>query len=207
MRLFLASEGSDVKTTQKLEEYVEGFNGKSVLYIPTARNGLGRLNTWKDSNTWKFLNSTGMNVDSLQLEDYVYNLDLKLFEGKDIIWFSGGTASYLMYWIIRTGFDSILPKILERSLYVGSSAGSMVTGPNLDVCEWYIGETERGAKYIPSLKLIDFDIYPHYDESNYEKIKENYKGKKIYLLKNGEEIIVADGKITVVGEERIISNE
>lgn len=40
----------------------------------------------------------------------------------------------------------------------------------------------------------------------YEKIKENYKGDKLYLLKNGEEIIVEDDKITVVGEERIISS-
>jgi hypothetical protein len=82
----------------------------------------------------------------------------------------------------------------------------MITGPDLNVCEWYIGESERGAKYIPSLKLVDFDIYPHYDESLLSKIKENYKGKKLYLLKNGEEIIVEDGKIEVVGEERIIQN-
>jgi len=210
MRLFLASEGSDPRTIKNLESYLGGFSGKSVVYIPTARNGLGLSNTWKDSDTWKFLNSSGMNVTSVQLEDYIYNLDIKLFENKDILWFSGGTASYLMYWIMRTGFDQMLPKILEKSLYVGSSAGSMVTGPNLNVCEWYIGETERGAKNIPALKLVDFDIYPHFDDSLYGNIKEKYKGKKMYLLKNGEEIIVegndraGGAKISVIGEERVI---
>lgn len=204
MRLFLASEGSNPQTLKKLEEYIEGFDGKSVVYIPTARNGGAPYNTWQDSDTWKFLNSTNMDVNSVQLEDYKENLDPKLFV-KDLIWFAGGAASYLMYWILRTGMDKMIPEILEKSVYVGSSAGSMITGPNLDVCEWYIGETERGAKFIPALNLVDFDIYPHYEDTLYEKIKENYKGRKLYLLKNGEEIIVEDGKITVIGEERVIS--
>jgi hypothetical protein len=37
-----------------------------------------------------------------------------------------------------------------------------------------------------------------------EEIKKNYKGNALYLLKNGEEIIVEDDKVTVIGEERII---
>lgn len=204
MRLFLASEGSNPQTLKKLEDYIGGFDGKSVVYIPTARNGGAPFNTWQDSETWKFLNSRNIDISSVQLEDYKENLNINFFK-KDIVWFSGGSASYLMYWILRTGLDLMLPEILKKSLYVGSSAGSMITGPNLNVCEWYIGETERGARYMPALKLVNFDIYPHFENSLYGKIKENYKGEKMYLLKNGEEIIVEDDKITIVGEERVIS--
>lgn len=207
MKLFLASEGSNPQTTKKLEEYVGGFNGKSVVYIPTARNGNGTFNTWKDSETWEFLNASGMEVKALELEDYGEKLDKNLFGSSNIIWFSGGMASYLMYWILRSSFDLMLPELLKESIYVGSSAGSMVTGPNLDVCEWYLGEAERGAKYLPALNLVDFDIYPHYEDALHDQIKKLYKGKKLYLLKDGEEIIVEDDKVTVIGEERIITND
>lgn len=206
MKLFLASEGSDPKSTQVLEEYVGGFKGKSVVYIPTAKNGNGE-GRWEESSTWKFLQSSGLNSECLQLEDYRSGLDLSPFKDKDLVWITGGACGYLMYWIYRTGFDQLLPEILKKSIYVGSSAGAMVTGSSLNVCDWYIGETERGASYMPALKLVDFDIYPHYSDDLYSKINEKYDGKKMYLLKNGEEVIVEDDKVRVVGEERIIFNK
>lgn len=207
MKLFLASEGSDPRTTKKLKEYVGGFEGKSVVYIPTARNGENPFGTWKESGTWEFLSKSGMDVYPIQLEDHKDYLDPKLFNDKDIVWFSGGACGYLMYWIKRTGFDQMLPKILENSLYVGSSAGSMIASKTLNVAEWYIDEDERGVNFLPGLGLVDFDIYPHYHEDQFKKIKNLYKGNKLYLLKNGDVVLVEDGKTKVLGEERIITNE
>jgi len=149
MKLFLASEGSDPKTIKKLEEYVGGFVGKNVVYIPTARNGENPYNTWHDSDTLNFLNSSGMNVSIVQLEDYKRGIDQNLFENKDLIWVTGGTPGYLMYWILRTGLDVLLPRLLEKSVYVGSSGGAMITGVDLNVMNWYPNEIERGAEYLP----------------------------------------------------------
>lgn len=69
---------------------------------------------------------------------------------------------------------------------------------------WYLGEGEPGASVIPGLGLVDFEIYPHYEESMYTEIKKHYKGNKLYLLKNGEEIVVEGGKVEIWGEERIL---
>lgn len=205
MKLFLASDASNPNTIESLDNYVNGLRDKNVIYIPTAKNGQNPFGSWRDSDTWKMLKKN-VNAKALQLEEYYNGLPLQIFKDTDVIWMSGGASGYLMYWIIKTGFDLLLPKILESSIYVGSSAGSMITGPNLDVSDWYIGEDERGAKYIPSLRLVDFDIYPHYNEKDYDQIKSLYKGKKLYLLKDGENIIVDDDKIIVDGEERIIEN-
>lgn len=207
MKLFLASEGSDIKTTTELEKYIGGFKNKSVVYIPTARNGENPFGDWKNSSTWNFLQNTGMEVTPAQLEDYKDSSVIDLFLNKDIIWFSGGAAGYLVYWIRRVELDKKLPDLLKRSLYVGSSAGSMITSRSLDICDWYIGESEPGASLIPGLGLVDFDIYPHYEDGLFDRIKNVYTGKKLYLLKNGEEIIVEDQKVTVIGEERIITND
>ena len=117
-----------------------------------------------------------------------------------------------MYWLRRCELDRFLPELLEAgSVYVGSSAGSMVAAHSLGVTEWYLGEEEKGAEVIPGLGLVDFEIYPHYEESMYETIKEKREnshggGEKnpLYLLKNGEAITVENNVITVLGEKRVL---
>ena len=42
----------------------------------------------------------------------------------------------------------------------------------------YCEEDERSIK-----GLVDFEIYPHYEDHLYGQIKKLYKGKKLYLLK------------------------
>lgn len=210
MRLFLASEGSDPRTTKKLEEYIGGFSGKSVVYIPTARNGENTFGTWKESGTWEFLQKSGMEITPYQIEDkkdISPDEILKIFNNKDVVWVSGGACGYLMYWIRRVGLDKLLPKILDNSLYVGSSAGSMITAPTLGVADWFIGEDEPGASLIPGLGWVDFDFYPHYEETLYDQIRNKYSGKKMYLVRNGDVVLVEDNNVTVIGEERVITNK
>jgi len=208
MKLFLASEAKHPDTIAKLESYIGGFGGKSIAYVPTASNGEQKYGVWKEeSPTWKLINNSGAKATAIELEDYKNSSVIKQFNNKDLIWFAGGMPGYLMYWIRRCELDKALPEILAKgSIFVGSSAGSMVCSKTLELTEWYIGENEIGSGIIPGLGLVDFEIYPHYEDALYEKIKSKFKGNKIYLLKNGEEIIVEDNKVTVSGEERILEN-
>jgi peptidase E len=206
MKLFLASEAKHPATINKLHEYVGGLGSKTIAYIPTAANGEEPFGSWrKNSSTWKLVNTFGAIVNAVQLEDYKNSSVVNQLQNKDILWFAGGSPGYLMYWIRRCELYKTLPELLRKSIYVGSSAGSMITSKNLNTTEWYYGEGEPGASVIPGLGLVDFDIYPHFEESNLTYIKKNYKGNKLYLLKNGEEIIVENKSITVVGEERILT--
>src|SRR5690606_37109884 len=50
----------------------------------------------------------------------------KRLADKDVIFVVGGDTDYLMSVYQKTGFDKLLPKLLETKVYVGSSAGSMV---------------------------------------------------------------------------------
>ena len=210
MRLFLASEAKNPKSMEILEKYVGGFKGKKIGYIPTAANGLSDSGEvpwehWKEGGTWKLINTLGAEVDTIILEDHL-NLNLpKRLADKDIIWVAGGAAGYLMYWMRRARLDKYLPEILDdKKIYVGSSAGSIVTARTLDIVEWDISDNETGASFIPGMDWVDFDIWPHYEDSMYEEIKKRYKGEKLYLLKNGEAIVWEDGKVEVKGETRII---
>ncbi len=206
MKLFLASEMKHPESIENLKKFLGGiFKGKSICYIPTAANGEEPFGSWKkNSATWKLANTLGAKVTSVQLEDYKNSSVIEKLKTKDVLWFAGGYPGYLMYWIRRCEVDKALPKLLKRSVFVGSSAGSMITSKALSTTEWYLGEREPGASVIPGLGLVNFEIYPHYEDSMLPQIKRYWKKGRLYLLKNGEVITVTNGKVEVLGEERIL---
>ncbi len=204
MKLFLASQAKHPDSLEKLKKFVGGFEGKSIAYIPTAVNG-EKWEIWKEGESWKAVNTLGADVSLIQLEEYWNKPVWEEIKGKDIVWFAGGYPGYLLYWIRRTKLDKHMKEILDSgTVYVGSSAGSMVTGQDASLSEWYIGEEEPGAGVIPTLKLVDFDFYPHYQDDLHDQIEEKYNGFKMYLVKDGEAITVENEKIKVLGEERTI---
>src|ERR1700686_2362044 len=91
MKLFLASEAKHPESIKILEEYVGGFVGKTIAYIPTASNGEG-WESWRDGGTWEILEKLGAKVTFVQLEDYRSKEAIQHIQGKDIIWFAGGMA-------------------------------------------------------------------------------------------------------------------
>lgn len=207
MKLFLASELKHPTTMQHFETYVNGFENKKIAYIPTAANAEEGFESWKLGGTWQLLQTLEATVTVVQLEDYRSPDVIEQLKNKDIIWVGGGFCGYLMYWMRLTMLDQSLPHILqdENIIYAGSSAGSMITAKNLDIAEWYLGDGERGASVIPGLGWVDFDIFPHYEDSMLDEIKKLNKSEKLYLLKNGEHIVAQENNIQVYGEERIIS--
>lgn len=207
MKLFLASEAKNPQSIPELEKFVGGFNGKSIAYIPTAANGHG-WGSWKEGGSWKLVQTLGMNISLIELENYYAEDVVPQLMGKDIIWFAGGSVGYLAYWLMITRLTERLPDVLNKgSVYVGSSAGSMVASSTLHVAEWYIGENENGVSRLPGLNLVNFEIYPHYQDELFNEIKNKYTGKKLYLLKDGEEVIVDGDTIRLIGEERIVGTE
>jgi len=206
-RLFLASEAKHPESMKKLEKFVGGLRDKKIAYIPTAANGEELYGTWKNGDTWKLINKSGAKVEAVVLEEFKDSNPLEKLYGKDIIWIAGGMCGYLMYWLRRFEIEKQVDKILESgTVYVGSSAGSMVCAKTLDIAEAFLGEPELGAKILPGLGLIDFDFYPHYEDAMLQDIKKVWKGGDLYLVKNGEAIIVEGEKIEVLGEKRILRN-
>ncbi|WKZ29810.1 MAG: Type 1 glutamine amidotransferase-like domain-containing protein [Candidatus Dojkabacteria bacterium] len=200
----MASEIKHPESIRKLIEYTGGLEGKKVAFIPTGSNGEVEFGDWK-GGSWKAANSLGAEVKAVQLEDYKNSSVIKELEDQDVIWMHGGVTGYLLYWIRRCELDKHLPRLLATSLYIGSSAGCMILAKDQDLAEWYIGEQEPGASLIPGLGLVDFNFYPHYEDHLYNEVKAKYRGNKMYLVKDGEVIIVEDGKVRVLGEERIIT--
>ena len=207
MKLFLASDMKHPDSLGKLKGFIGPFEGKKVLYIPTAANGEICYGGWKMGESITLVQTLGFNLEIVELENYrLVNLKEK-FETADIIWMAGGMSGYLLYWLRRTKCDAFLKDALENgTVYVGSSAGSTVMSKTICTSEWEICDKEYGASIIPGLGYVDFEIYPHFEDSKYDEIMKLWKKGKLYLLKNGEVITVDGEKIEVLGEERVIDN-
>lgn len=202
-KLFLAAEGKHPDSLAKLKDFVgKDFSTLDVVYIPTAANGDG-WGHWKESETLPIVKKLFKSVKIVELEHIGRDKSIEDVIGKpDILWMAGGMAGYLMYWVRRTKLDKYLPSLLQSgTIYVGSSAGSMICSKTDYLSEFFPDEEEIGSSYIPGLGYLDFEIFPHYEEQ-YAKLLKDWKHDKLCLLKNGDVITLDDGKIAFLGEER-----
>ena len=203
----MASRIGNPKSMASLEIFVGGLKNKKIVYIPTAANGENGWGNWqRQGGSWELINKVGADIKPVLLEEYRNKSVLQELENSDIILFAGGVAGYLMYWLKRCEIDKNIKRIIgDEKFLVGSSAGAMIFGQSLEVGEFYFTDEEIGAGKIEPLKLVDFDIYPHFEEKNLKDIKKLYTGKKLYLLKDGEQIIIDGDKMEVQGEERVVN--
>ncbi|MCA9390102.1 Type 1 glutamine amidotransferase-like domain-containing protein [candidate division WWE3 bacterium] len=206
MKLFLASQAKHPQSITDLDHFVGGFENKHIGYIPTAANAEEGYGVWKNGGSWKKVNELGATVTPLVLEEFRSDAVISEMEKQDILWFGGGYWTYLMYWIKFCKIDlHILDLLNSGIIYVGSSAGMNMTGPTLQMADWFEGEGEPVKNVFSGLGLVEFDVYPHYRDEQYDFVKAHYSGPKMYLLKDGESITVDGDTITILGEERIIT--
>mgnify|MGYP001317674835 CR=1 FL=1 len=115
----------------------------------------------------------------------------------------GGDVVYLSRWMRESGLAGLLPA-LRQTVYVGVSAGSMVTAP-------IFGETyddpNRPFVIIEGLGLVDFAVLPHLDhrdhpESTAPKVERMAAEVPVptYGIDDDTAIKVVDNTVEVVSE-------
>jgi dipeptidase E len=121
----------------------------------------------------------------------------------DALLVSGGDVLYLSRWMRESGLANLLPSLRE-TVYVGVSAGSMVTAP-------VFGETydDPNTPFViaEGLGLVDFALLPHVDhkdhpESTMAKVERMAAEVPVptYAIDDETTIKVVDGVIEVVSE-------
>ena len=124
-------------------------------------------------------------------------------EEADALLVYGGDVVYLYRWMRESGLADLLPS-LRDTVYVGVSAGSMVTAP-------VFGETyddpDRPYVINPGLGLVDFALLPHLDhpehpESSTAKVARMAAEVPVptYGIDDQTAIKVIDGVAEVVSE-------
>jgi dipeptidase E len=121
----------------------------------------------------------------------------------DALLVQGGDVWYLCRWMRESGLAELLP-VLQETVYVGISAGSMVTAP-------IFGETyddpDQPFVIDTGLGLVDFALLPHLDHERHPEsstAKVARMAVKIpvptYGIDDQTAIKVSDGSVEVVSE-------
>lgn len=127
-----------------------------------------------------------------------------------LVW--GGNVMYLTYWMRQSGLVDLFPT-LENLVYVGVSAGSIVTTPfNCDVdsnLEFAPEDSGMIAGSDTALGLVDFTMWVHVDNPNpiFEEhtminVEKWSRGIPVptYAIDDQTAIKVVDGTVEVVSE-------
>ena len=118
-----------------------------------------------------------------------------------LVW--GGDVFYLCRWMRESGLSDLLPSLRE-TVYVGVSAGSMVTAPRFG--ETY-DDPDKPFVIDQGLGLVDFALLPHLDhkdhpESSTANVERMAAAVPVptYAIDDQTAIKVIDGTVEVVSE-------
>lgn len=210
MKLLLTSGGLENSTMiNALRELVsKDFGDAKLVFIPTAANMEEGDKWWLIEDLSKCKKLGFKEVDIVDIAAVSREVWQPRLEKSDVIMVGGGNTSYLMSQIRKSGLAAVLPALLETRVYVGISAGSMVTAPKLKQKEMQRlyeepivdDDTNEG------LGLVDFLVVPHMNSPHFpraaELIDEVAKGidMPMYAIDDQTAIKVVDGKTEVVTE-------
>lgn len=210
MKLLLTSAGlSNTSISDALFDLVgKKPEDTSLVFIPTASNKESGDKGWLIDDLINLKKQNFKSIDIADISAVDRDVWLPKFEQADVLFFEGGDEYYLMKWIRLSGLDTLLPELLKTRVYVGVSAGSMVTGQDL-ASEIYkvVYEEDLNKEVMKGLGFVDFYFIPHLNSEYFTKLRESnikdaVKGikDKVYALDDQSALKVVEGKVEVITE-------
>jgi len=211
MKLLLTSGGL---TNDSIAKSLFDLVGKkpedtSLVFIPTASNVEMGDKDWLINDLINLKKQSFKSIDIADISALSEDIWKQKFDEADVLFFEGGNTYYLMEWINKSGLVKLLPEYLKTKVWVGVSAGSMVTNSDLalKISQALYDEDLDKIGDMQGLNYVDFYFIPHLNSPYFPKlIEENIKkmadriSKKIYAMDDQSALKVVDGKVEVISE-------
>ena len=221
MRLLLASAGL---TNATVVDALEGLLGKPLgesrmVYVPTALHATpgGPALGWQmlqfaRPGAWA---EVGM-LELTALPGLPEDVWLPMLESADAIYVGGGNTPYLCHWFERSGFGARLPSLLQRAVYVGASAGSMIAGTDLRIDrerlerdgiyddDLYHDAAPAGMGSDRTLGLVEFAVRPHlnspwFPQVTLERVRQSVTGPA-WAIDDSSAVVVDGSRVWCASE-------
>lgn len=206
MKLLLTSAGL---TNQSISDALQGLVGKApadtkVALVPTAAHAEPGNKDWFIGQFLKLYAAGYTWVD--MVDPSAPNNDWKSrLEEVDVVFVSGGNTFYLLDQWRATGFGEWMGEHLDAKVYVGVSAGTIITTPTIEVSTIEPADPDVvGLTDLTGMGWVGFEIEPHCDEPRYEIIRQYaLKNKRpVYAIDDASAILVDGDKVSAVGDGR-----
>lgn len=183
-KLFLASE-IDVCAKHLAKQIKKPVNKLKTVFIPTAAEPETGDKKWVKDNK-KGLVEAGFNVFDYTITGRTPKEIEKDLNDVDVIHVNGGNTFYLLLQARISGFDKFVRKQIKKGvIYTGSSAGSIITSPNIEITRKL--DTKIYAKALKTFEgfnLVDFNIFPHWGSDYFKEFYLNRRLEGAYKTEN-----------------------
>lgn len=190
-RLYLAS-GIDI-TAQAIAKDISPNIGKlKTVFITTAAEGDTGDKSWLDEDRDAMIkarfNLFNYTITNKSLEEIERDLNKA-----DIIHINGGNPFYLLLKARESGFDQWIKKAIESGkIYIGSSAGSIIASPNIEIAKLLdMPVYQKKLKTFKSFGLVDFITLPHWGNKYF---------KSSYLSQDFRQVYKPENKIIILND-------
>lgn len=215
MKLLLTSGGI---TNKSIAHALFDLVGKkpeeiSLVFIPTASNVEKGDKDWLINDLINLKNQNFKSIDIADISAIDKKLWLPRMEEADVLFFEGGNSYHLMEWINKSGLKEILPELLKTKVYVGLSAGSMVTGKDLALkqSQTVYGEDLERREDMKGLNFVDFYFFPHLNSQWFPRLREDNIREaakdlsgKVYAMDDNSALKIVDGKVEIISEGKYL---
>lgn len=203
-KLLLTSQGIQPGLRDVFLSLIKKPSETTVAFVTTA--AFGEENpTWLDIYRNQLRDCGIKDIADLDFKGKKEEQLRQALLGKDVIFVNGGNAFYLLQQVKKSGFDKILPGLLEKGvLYVGVSAGSYIACPNIEHAAWKHGDRNDNVrlKDLTALNLVPFYITAHFVEAYRSVVNEASHNTElpIVALYDTQAILVRGKNYEVVGK-------
>lgn len=203
MLLYLTSAAS--KTLDKFIPFLpKNPQETSVAFIPTAAD-VYQDKPWMEDDKSKLI-ELGFHISVIDIKNKNPQILEKELAGVDIIFVAGGNTLYLLEQIQKSNCQKLIrDKILNGVIYIGSSAGSLLAGPNIEFERVFADDNDYTADLdsYNGLGLVDFVILPHANKPKYllfwQKIINQFKDKYNFkTLKDSQAILIINKETQLI---------
>ena len=215
MKLLLTSGGL---TNESISKALFDLVGKkpedtSLVFIPTASNIEKEEKEWLIEDLINIKNQNFKEIYITDISAVEKQIWLPQMEKADVLFFEGGNTYHLMEWMNKSGLTQVMPELLKNKVYVGLSAGSMVTGPDLALrqSQTLYGEDWERKEDMAGLNYVDFYFLPHlnspyFNLRNEDNIREGVKDlpRKVYALDDQSAIKIDGNKMEIISEGKYL---
>ena len=186
--------------------------GYNLTGIPRDQMKIGYITTASKGDRGDFsrklkyaIRDNGYDFEEIDIEGKTREELRGLFKDKNIVHMEGGNSFYLIKAIRETGFAEVLKDLLEEGkIYIGTSAGAYIMCPTIEVSNWdETGKLRFGVTDFTALNYVPFVLKVHYTDEQETKTREKMPSLKypIRILRNGQGILVENGKYTFFGDQ------